>query len=962
MRRLAILTAALLLQACPPPSDDDDATDPLCENADTPEILVQLIDDGQPVGFPVRVLAQVTDGDGINTVSLYHRAEGQPNFNFDFMTTEGTGSDDVYWAEIPATTVQDPGVEYYVRATDQVSACPGEAFAPEGVPDDESYHFTTQLDLQPLPYYAFFEPDGECGAEGSELEDLGWQVAIEEFFESIHAWRLSDRSSLSPTCGVYHSEGIPGGFWECPPPDGVGSIHRDNWLISPPLDLSGKPEIAVRWFERHVEAGICSETHGLYVSTGSPDPAQGQYVPVVEDLPFPGDAWQGSAWHDLSEYAGAGRAYVALRYQGGAAGAWHIDDLYVGEPLADLQLDTAGPLDASVEPGSSGVELDVSIVNVSAEYGAGALTATLSSADDGLTITTDGSSFAALGPGEAVEAATAFAFDVAPSHPDNAWLDFALTLEDDAGHFWTVPIRLLMGQESTVEVGYTAPAPAELELALGHGPAAAPDWAMATTTADLAGEPWSFDVTSEAAMLPPAAGSFRWHLRAENTGTATASLDSVVFTVGGVDYPASATHVPVDLGPGQELTILLPPPPELVAESWSTDPDPVVPGAAVTLSDLTIRNDGSTTAGQLGCVLGSTHDHAGDFSTDPVMFGADPIEQGSSREADGDFSLTVAAAHIDDSPIPLTLLCTDGADTLTHTFDLAVPYAHPIVDSVRIDDEDCEDCPGYGLADPGETVQVFVTAINDGAFATGGAVVAGVIDTATGSADDYTFVPQTLEFGDDPLEPGAPVESTNSFELSIGPTARLGDSIVLELAWTSGSDVWTEDLVIEVTGMAWTDCPDPDDLQGDVVNGYSFDIRGCAYRSDGVRLQVRLDSWTPFDPATAFVDFIFYEVPFLYSVETIGGVPDFEDGCVFGDNLPVDEIEVPDVSIDGTSITARIRLDDIIALGNNTQVAFGVGSCPDVYFCDTYPENALLFNVAEGVYNCDGNGFLNLSW
>ena len=959
MRRLLLLTAGLaLLAGCPPTSDDDDATEPPCENADAPEVLVQAVEDGQPVGFPVQVLAQVTDADGISTVSLYYRTEGQPGFTFDFMTNEGTGADDVYWAEIPASVVQDPGVDFYVRATDQVTGCQEESLAPENAPDAAWYHFSTQLDLQPLPYYAFFTPDGECDAEGSELEDLGWQVAIQEFFESIHAWRLSDRSSLSPHCGVYHSEGIPGGFWECPPPDGAGSINRNNWLISPPLDLSGKTEIAVRWFERHVPAGICSESHGLWVSTGSPDPADEEYVAVVEQLPFPGEAWQSSGWHDLSAFAGSDRVYVALRYLGGAAGAWYVDDFYAGEPLADLQLDTAGPLDASVGPGSSDVEIDVSIINVSDDYGAGALTATLSTADGDLTVTGASSSFDAVGPGETASSASPFVFDVAAAHPDNAWLDFALTLEDDAGHFWTVPIRLLMGTESTVEVGYTAEAGAALELELGHGPAEAPDWAVAADTADLAGDPWLLAVTSEAAVLPPGPGPYRWHLRATSTGAVAASLDSATFTVGEQDY--ASAELPMSLEPGEELLIELPPPPEIVVESWTSDPDPPAPGSAVTLETLVVRNEGSATAGQLGCVMGSAHDHADGFDTNPVTFGADPIEAGATREADGSFAFTIDGAHIDNSPIPLTLLCNDGADTLTHTFDLEVPYAHPVTASVRIDDEECGECDEDGLADAEETVQIFVTALNEGDFATGEAVIAGVVDTATGSASDYTFTPATLDFGADPLEPGVPVESTSSFEIALGPTARMGDSIVLELAWTAGSDVWTEELVIEVTGLPWTDCPWQEDVQGDVVNGYVFDIKGCAFRSDGDMLQVRVDSWTSFDPTTLFIDFFFYEVPDLYSIESVGGSADFEEGCVWGTDLV--ETEPIAIAMEGNSVTARILLDDIGALGNNTQVAFGAGSCPDIYFCDTYPEYVLDFNIAEGTYYCDGNGFINLNW
>ena len=125
-------------------------------------------------------------------------------------------------------------------------------------------------------------------------------------------------------------------------------------------------------------------------------------------------------------------------------------------------------------------------------------------------------------------------------------------------------------------------------------------------------------------------------------------------------------------------------------------------------------------------------------------------------------------------------------------------------------------------------------------------------------------------------------------------------------------------------------------------------------------LQVRVDSWTPFVADVLFIDFFFYEVPNLYSIETVGGTPDFESGCVFGSGLPT---SVPIfVELSGSSAIARIALPDIGEIGNNTQVAFGAGSCPDVYFCDTYPFGALNFNVAEGTYNCDGNDFIPINW
>lgn len=955
------LAWALLLacHGCPPGTDDDDATTPPCDNQDAPEVLVQAIEDGQPAGFPVQVLAQVTDADGISTVSLYYRTTGLPGFTFDFMSNEGTGDPTVYAGEIPASVVQDPGVDFYVRATDSVSGCQEEAFAPEEAPE-QWYAFTARLDLLPLPFYEFFDPDSGCGADGADLSDLGWEVAIEDFVEGIHAFRLSDRSALSGGCGVYHSEGIPGGFWECPPPDGAGSIRRDNWLITPPLDLSGKTDLAVRWFERHVPAGICTETHGLFVSTGAPDPAAGEYVPVAEALPFPGSAWQGSGWYDLSQFAGAERAYVALRYTGGAAGAWYVDDFYVGEPLADLVLEQAGPLAADVGPGSAGVELAVSIRNTSAEYGADELTATLTSADPALTISTPGSTVPALGPGQVATAATPFVFSVGAAHADNAWLDFALTLTDGAGHHWTVPIRLLMGEPSTVQVEFSAPGDAGLALELGHGSPDEPDFAIAADAASLAAGLWTVDVTGEAAALPPGPGSRRWYLEAAASGTTASILEDFVFVVGGQEYRPDPSEVPTVLSPPVQVVVQVPPPPRLVVDGWTSDPDPPAPGGSVALSDLVLRNDGWPTAGPVGCVIGSTHPDATGFSSSPVTFGDDPIGTGESRTADGPFGLTIAGTHLDDSPIPLTLLCTDGADTLVHLFDLPVPYAHPALQSFRVDDEDCQECDEDGLADPEETVFVHVTAANDGSFATSGPLTAGVIDTATGTATDYSFVPGTLEFGPDPLDPSQAVESTNGFEVTLGPDARLGDSIVLLLSFHSGTDNWNEEMVLEVTGLPWTDCPGGEDAQGDPVNGYAFDVRGCAFRSDDRFVQVRLDSWTPFDPATLFVDFFFYEVPALYSIETVGLSADFESGCVWGDNLVPTEPIV--VAADADSVTARILLDDMEVLADNTQVAFGAGSCPDIYFCDTFPEGVLLFNIAEGTYWCEGSGFLNLSW
>jgi hypothetical protein len=94
----------------------------------------------------------------------------------------------------------------------------------------------------------------------------------------------------------------------------------------------------------------------------------------------------------------------------------------------------------------------------------------------------------------------------------------------------------------------------------------------------------------------------------------------------------------------------------------------------------------------------------------------------------------------------------------------------------------------------------------------------------------------------------------------------------------------------------------------------------------------------------------------------VGGNASLEDGCVFGDDIT--DVTVP-VSVEvasGAFATARVAIDDLGILGNNTQVAFGAGSCPDIYFCDYYPSTALMFNISNGTYNCDGNSFIQLNW
>ncbi len=950
-------------------ADDDDATTPEPEpcqrptQREDPELAVQGPEVDQTAGFPVEILAQATDDDGIALVTLYYRSQGAGTFlpvQMDLLD-EVNG---IYRGEVPGNYVIAPGVEYYVIARD-AGPCADESIVPDDAPDLAVLEFGTVVVTSGIPLYTDFEGE-DCDSE--EALDGGWTGVLQRFPAPLHAWRNDQRNPRSGSCSVSHGEGVPG-LWDCPPPEGDGTQDRLNWLVSPALDLTTKTEVALRWFEREQESGSCAEVHSVYVSTGAPDPGDagegegiGDYVLVATDLPLPGPDWQASDWVDLSEFAGAETAYVALVYHGGAAGRWQVDDVYIGEPLADLVLDEVPVLDSSVEPGVTGVEFTLVLRNESAEYGAPELSALLETEDPDLTITAATTTFAPISVGETAEGATPFAFDVGASHPDNAYLDFTLRLDDGAGHLWALPMRLLMGEESSATVIVTAQ-DTPLQMTMGHGPVVLPNFADGTTSDAVNGNPWELAITEEAASLPPGPGPKRWFLSVSNPGVSEATLDSWEFTVGDLTE-GPADELPLTVPAGGEITVFYPRPPELSVDSVVTTPDPASPGGSVSVDSLVIRNDGASTVGGLNCVLDSAHPNASGFSSEILTFGGDPVGQSETVSMDQTASFDIAGAHTEDEPIELVLLCSDGFDSIPVSFEVDVPYARPRVDSVLIDDSAsaCSGCSGDndGFADPSETVAVFLSAINDGSLALGAPLTA-TVTASVNSPTPFTLVNgNNIEFGASLLAPGDAASASTAFELGIDPGALIGDRMVLNVLWASGSDTWSSELTIDVTGIPWLACNAPDDPMGDALNATGMDLRSCDYRSDGTMLQLRVNSWTEFDPTTQALWFLFYEAPSLYSVEFVPpAFPVLEDGCLTGNDISPTALPLTVDNQLTTSASVRIGLEDLNELGNSLQVAFAAGFC--LGFCDVYPTSATVW-PSGGNPVCSQSEFIQINW
>jgi hypothetical protein len=954
-RHLALL---LLLGGCPTSSDDDDTTTVPCPDGTDPEVLAGSVEDPQPEGFPVQVVAQVTDEDGINSVSLYYRTTGAANFQFVFMSNENTGDETIYVAEIPGSAVRRPGVEFYVRAVDREAPCAREGFFPEGAPDDV-LSFPTATDTTEVPFRESWE--GVDCEEGT-LEDAGWVAHAQSFQEGVHNFRLDDRDPVFGGCFVSHSEGVPG-FWDCPPPEGEGNIERKNWLISPPLDLRGKKQVFVHWQERAVAGGPCAEVHRLYISAGSPnpdegaDPATGDFL-LVSELPLPGGEWAGSGWYDISQYATAETAYLALYYQGGVARRWQVDDFYVGEPLADIVLEAAGPLDGSVGPGSS-VSLDITVRNASATYAAEATTATLTTSDAGISITAATSTYPPLPAGQAAaNDGGSFGFDVLGSHPDNAYLDFALELADAAGHTWSVPIRLLMGEESSVSLSVTDGG-APLVVTMGNGPPSSPVFALSSTSDAWGGAPWVENVTEQAAKLPPGAGSRRWFVTVENGGPADASVDAWTFEVGGIEY--GAPGLPAVVPAGGAITIRYPEPPLLAVDSVATTPDPAAPGGAVTLEEVVLRNDGAATSGIVRCVLDSSDPDASGFSSSLIAFGVAAIPTGGTAASTSPTAFTLGGGHNQDEPLALLLLCSDGTDSIAVPFEIEVPYAHPVVDAIAVDD-DCVACDGNGdgYADPGETVELRLVARNAGSLPTGGALTAVASVSALSTAPFVVLGGGTTGFGATPIAAGDTATAASPILVEVDAAARMGDTMLFDVVFEAASDAWDERAGVDVTAIPWLPCPAAEDAEGDEVSGVGFDLRGCDYRSDDTLLQIRVSAWRPFDPSTQSLWMFVYEVPSLYSVEYVPPAPAvLESGCVGGDDLAT---SIP-IQVDmgtGEFATVRIAVDDLYEIGHNLLVGFAAGYC--LGFCDVWPQAAAQWLPTQNTLYCSETNFVQLNW
>lgn len=167
----------------------------------------------------------------------------------------------------------------------------------------------------------------EEGFEGDFLPD-GWSSYAQG--DAGYEWLQTSTRAYSGSYSAYHNDD----FADC-----------DDWLVTPQLSLAAN---SVLQFYDYTNYASWYEFSAVWISTGSPNPADGDYV-LLQEIDDGSAVWTQRVI-DLSDYAGSD-VYIAFNYAGYFAHEWYIDDVTVSYELNWLNI--TSPTEGTIEPGAS---------------------------------------------------------------------------------------------------------------------------------------------------------------------------------------------------------------------------------------------------------------------------------------------------------------------------------------------------------------------------------------------------------------------------------------------------------------------------------------------------------------------------------------------------------------------------------------------------------------------------------
>lgn len=838
----------------------------------------------------LEVLAE--DEDGVASVTLRYRGEGERSWESLSLTDQGDGR----WTGT-VTALEEPALEYWFSASDDADVPVSTQLPQEG--EDAPFSLDVLVDALDLPFEEDFEPD----ADEDSLYELGWWTP---------------------------SQGFPGSPWQLGEgEEGYGAVHNrgvsedqtiQDWLISPPLDLSTLDAAMVLW--RETGANTDAASHGLYISTTGRDPDAGDFVAVSTPLALPPEGqWGSSEAYDLSDWAGEPVVYLAWLYEGAVADDWSIDDVSVRALAPDLEAALSWSPDP-VRPGETAT-LTVTLTN-DVDAGTSGLQATLSLPDGGGTLdddTADVGDIAPLGTAEAE-----FSLTLDPALDDNQMLPLALEVTDGLDT-WSFELEMVVGEPSTGALVISLDAAASVSVSLGVGDPDAPTVETSLYTGALSeGEhTLSADLTDYHDHLPPAAGETRWFARI--TAGEAGSVEDFTITVGGEDH--AATELP-DLVADTEAIVWLPEPPDPVLVEVETEPDPVAPGDNGVALSLELANDGEDTSGPVTGTFTSDDPDATLSGGEALVVDDDVWRAGETVTLSG-LTLDVSADHLDSSPLSLTLTLDDGVESWTVPVEIEVPWPVLRVIAIEIDDEG-----GDGLLDAGESAELSLTVANTGALDTFSSLSA-VLSVAEGSEVEATVLAGSDSIAT--IDAGSSRES-DGYEIEVGD-GETGDTLALTLTLSDRDASYTAEVEIPLGEAPWANVSAEEDPTGDAVGDYGFDFVRVRWRVVDGLLSFWLSSDVSYDPDTLFVeawalsggaDYTYYRIVYQSGTGKLQGYNDGEGFSTIGDV----EHEV----LSETDLLLTLDTEDMGLLLNQLSIGFAAGWCgPDTYYCDHYPDD-----------------------
>lgn len=856
---------------------------------------------GLAEGSSTLLVVSAEDPDGVEEVVLWHRRSGEEWWDTTALEDQGDGT----WAVLYGP-LQAPGHDYWFRATDL-----GQPSSASDLPEEGEalpLHLLVSRQALALPFEEGFE-----GAD--EPSELGWWTPSTG--TAGYAWELTDATAQEGEQAAVHLRGA------------ASAGVLEDWLVGPVLDLSEVGTAMVSWHERG--AGTDAADHRLWVSTGSRDPADGEFVEVAVLTPPPEGAWGRAPAVDLSAWAGQGEVILAWSTAGQAADDWWIDSVAVTERGVDL---VDATLSWSPDPAAPGETVTLTLTARNAmDAGAEAATASLVLPEGGGVLAADTVEAGAVDPLGTVQARFELQLDAGLAEPSVVPLQATVEAGGDA---WTWDLQLVVGQPAEAVLAWTQASGAVVEVELGVGDPDDPLLLVPVGAAwhDAGSHELTVDLTALGAWLPPAAGPLdRWYARID--AGSDGQVDAFSIAADGVLHEASLLPAwSADL----PAVVYVPQPPVPVVQAVSTEPDPVAPGAAGVALSLTLANEGAATAGPLLARLLSEDPDAVVTGGEERVLAETPWEPGETLVLD-ELSLAVAASHVDSSPVVLRLELDDGVDQWSQAVVVEVPWPVPRVVGLVI-----ADSGGDGLLDGGEQATVTVTIGNGGALATQGELWL----SATVSESSAVEATVELAAGDDTGE-AALEASLGALEpddrasvdlvLDLGP-GDAGQPLDLVLSLRDDASAWTVPVQLVLGEAPWIALAPSTDPAGDAVGGYALDLVDARFRQvDGV-FQLEVLSATAFD-----LDTVFFEAwgrstgaPYSYYRWVVQpGAADLQ-GYVSGSGF-TDIGILAATAPDAFTLRLEWALADMELAAEAFTIGLAAGWCgPDTYYCDHHPD------------------------